>query len=745
MSNFFNELKNRNVYKAATAYVVTGWLIMQVVDTMSNNLEWPPAIASWITKILIVGFPITLVITWLYEVTPAGLKRTGKVQEDTPENRRSGKRLNHLIIGVLAIAICFMLVERVFFAGNVSINKRQEASIAVLPFENLSPDNDYAFLANSLPAQLIEELAHISGLQVTNRTSSFAVKKQGEDVKEMAKALDVNYLLDGDLQYDPGTNRIRISTHLINAGNRYIIWAGTFEDDFDKIQEMQENINRKVASQLRVQLLPEEDKALSRKIAENSEAYRLYMEAREYGHKRTDPDLAKAIELANKALELEPDFAEAHAALSTFYGLRSAYGNLSKKERDHFQELHLSKALEIAPNLPEVLHAKASRNMWILGDTTDVIKDMEQVIEQKPGFVEAHYALFNALAWRGDLEGARNSLEKVLQLDPGNNFYNAMLAKRLFWVYHEHDKAIALIDRQLLINPEAPNANRLALFKAIFLMNQPYGDLVEAFKIRHKEYKKDPSERWNLNHGLLGALELDLFPWSEKLARTIQLRYSDSWAIYNNMAAIYSFKRDFNAYDELIKYAIQEDELNGNDKFLESSWVQMRLGNPEEALAIFEEGFPNYANETILKQELSYPEEGPVSLYIELLRASGLEEKANTFSKKLCNYFKSEIDNNPNLDNHTRNNYMLTCAYSSGEANTFVKELHTIYFEKKDRQGWYSEMKSGYFFLFENDLEYQKLFSKIEAEVHRQRAEVIEYLKEEGDWDPAWDAELGLE
>ena len=120
MSNFFNELKNRNVYKAATAYAVTAWLIREVVDVIGPNLGWPDSIAPLVIKILLVGFPISLVLTWLYEVSPQGLKRTGAVQEDTPENRRSGKRLNHLIIGALAITICFMLVERVFFAGNTS-------------------------------------------------------------------------------------------------------------------------------------------------------------------------------------------------------------------------------------------------------------------------------------------------------------------------------------------------------------------------------------------------------------------------------------------------------------------------------------------------------------------------------------------------------------------------------------------------------------------------------------------------
>ena len=202
MSNFFNELKNRIVYKAATAYAVTAWLIIEVVDVIGPNLGWPDSIAPLVIKILLVGFPISLVLTWLYEVTPQGLKRTGAVQEDTPENRRSGKRLNHLIIGALAITICFMLVERVFFAGNTSINKRQEASIAVLPFEFLSSSDSLAFMSEALSGAISDRLGKVSGLMVTSKTSSSQFKGKGGDVKEIGRNLDVNYLMEGDLMFE---------------------------------------------------------------------------------------------------------------------------------------------------------------------------------------------------------------------------------------------------------------------------------------------------------------------------------------------------------------------------------------------------------------------------------------------------------------------------------------------------------------------------------------------------------------
>ena len=345
MGNFFEELKNRNVYKVATAYAITAWLLIQVVDTVGPNLGWPDAVASNLIKVLLVGFPIALVLTWLYEFTPKGLKRTGKVQEETPDNRRAGKRLNHIIIGVLAFTICFMLVERLYFADRTTINKTQKASIAVLPFDNLSLDSEYAFFANALPARIIDELASIGGLNVTNRTSSFGANKTIGNTKELAELLNVNYLLDGDLNYDSGSNRVRISAHLINAANGYIMWSKSFEEDFENIQDVQEKVCREVASNLRVQLIPQEEEALSDRITENQEVYKLFLKAKELTMNRTEEDLVKAIELLEQAITIEPNFAEGHAQLVVSHGLRRGYGNASKEEVRPLMKKHLEQGV----------------------------------------------------------------------------------------------------------------------------------------------------------------------------------------------------------------------------------------------------------------------------------------------------------------------------------------------------------------------------------------------------------------
>ena len=178
---------------------------------------------------------------------------------------------------------------------------------------------------------------------------------------------------------------------------------------------------------------------------------------------------------------------------------------------------------------------------------------------------------------------------------------------------------------------------------------------------------------------------------------------------------------------------------------LETIWVEFMLGNTDEALDNFEKAFPEVADEAILSEDLDYSGAEKISYYVEFLRAAGKKEKADRYADKFCSDFRSNYLENTFIPPTDRYNMTLGCYYSAMQKAEFIEFLEEVYFEKRNRAGWFTNMKSGYYVLFENDPEYQKLFKKIEAETHRQRAEVIEYLKEKGDWDPAWDAELGLE
>lgn len=729
------------MYKVATAYAVSGWLIMQVVNTIGNNLGWPNAIAAVITKILIVGFPIALVLTWLFEFTPLGLKRTGAVQKDTTDNKKAGRRLDKLIIGTLAVTLCFMLVERMFFAELVSINTRQQASIAVLPFVNFSSDKENAYFADGLTEQILDELAGLSGLQVTARTSSFKFKDTNEDARDIGEQLSVNYLLEGSVRFDSKRNRIRITAQLINASNGYHLWSETYEDDFDEIFAIQEKVSRKVASKLKVQLLPDEDVALSTKLTENTEAYKLYILSREFSVKRNDRDLVKGIDLLKQALELDPNFAEAHAEISFLYGQRSFYGNLSKKDKDSFQEFHLKKALDLAPNKPEVLRAKARYFVGLRKDSTQVIVDLRKAIKLKPNYADAHHMLFSALYWAKHRHLGIKSLERAVELDPLNNFFAEMLAQEYFLSFNEQDKGLEILDKIIAKDSSGSALRRKSTFVAI----EPRGDLFQAFKLIHEAGKKEPYAMGNYNFHAMFSLDLDLLPVSEKYVRGLQLRYPNNENhTFDNTAFFYLMKKEYVKLKEWIDFWVAEKGLDKSTKAVWMSDYYAGLGNYSKAMQVFEEAFPTIAHDEIKSADLNRGLADNLVMYIELLRLKKENQRANDLSEQLCGFYNMQITNDALLRSSYKNEILLKCFYMSNDTLNFLKTLENRFFVKKDRLDVFSSMKVGNYKRFENNLDYKALEKRITKEIHRQRAEVIAYLKKEGDWEDAWDNLLGL-
>ena len=255
MKRFFDELKKRNVYKVATAYVVSGWLIMQVLDTMGNNLNWPDSIASWITKILIAGFPIALVLAWIYELTPQGFKKTGSSQEDTSENQKVGRRLNQFIIGILAIAICFLLVERLFFIEGKPAIGASEASIAILPFKNDSPDAENLYFCDGITDGVRENLSRIPTLSVVSRTSVEQFRENPPSIKEIAKELGVEYVLEGSVLRLEDRSVIR--ARLIFAAEDRHMWSQEYDRQLEDVFSVLSEVTRNIAEELETTISPE--------------------------------------------------------------------------------------------------------------------------------------------------------------------------------------------------------------------------------------------------------------------------------------------------------------------------------------------------------------------------------------------------------------------------------------------------------------------------------------------------------
>jgi TolB-like protein/Tfp pilus assembly protein PilF len=350
---FFEELKKRNVYKAGAAYLVTSWLLLQIVDVIGPGLGWDESVTTLLLKILIVGFPITLVLAWLYELTPKGFKRTGSYQEETADNKKAGRKLNYFIIGVLSIAVCFLLVERVFFAERVGGGQRQETAIAVIPFNNIKVDEDNKWLSQNFTQNVNTYLSKVQNLKVIDSYSSARYKSTDKSNAEIGKELDVPYILRGNVTQIG--DKLIITVELIDVRTNVVDWS----EHYDAVLEgdpikLQQEVSQNLVRHLRVKLSPEDENILSNVLSQNMEANIYFNEgvrvADSRGPSNFDSIIPISVDLFEKAIELDPEYADAYAEMAFVLNLMPEDEFFSSTDKFNIIDSLLKKSLELDPN-----------------------------------------------------------------------------------------------------------------------------------------------------------------------------------------------------------------------------------------------------------------------------------------------------------------------------------------------------------------------------------------------------------
>jgi TolB-like protein len=314
--SFFAELKRRNVYKVAIAYAVVAWLLIQVATQTFPFFDVPNWAVRLVILLLIIGFPISLIMAWAFELTPEGIKRSDEVPPTASVTRATGRKLDFIIIGVLALAVALLVFDRFRPKPQRQEGSKSEKAIAVLPFENLSRDPENAYFADGVQDEILTYLSKIGDLKVISRSSVMHYKSGVErNLRKIAGELGVAHIVEGSVQRAGA--KVRVNAQLIDARSDAHLWANTYDRDLADVFAIQSEIAKAVAEQLQAKLSPSEKKAIDRAPTEDLVAFDLYTRAKDLillasNSGTTKADLLRAIELLNEAVTRDRAFFDAY-------------------------------------------------------------------------------------------------------------------------------------------------------------------------------------------------------------------------------------------------------------------------------------------------------------------------------------------------------------------------------------------------------------------------------------------------
>jgi TolB-like protein/Tfp pilus assembly protein PilF len=467
-TNFLTELKRRNVYRAAVAYGVVAWFLTQLTTQVLPLFEIPNSAMRFVVIALAVGFPIAMLLSWLYELTPEGIVRTEDLDpvQARSVQRAAGRMLDFIIIGVLLLVIAMLIVGRPPFyrqAGE-SISRK---SIAVLPFENLSRDPDNAYFAEGIQEEILTRLVSIADLKVISRTSTQRYQSKPRDLAEIAKQLGVANILEGSVQ--KAADQVRVNVQLVNAQTDSHLWAATYDRKLTDIFGVESEIAKRIAESLQAKLTGREEQALAVKPTTSPEAYDAYLRGLAFEARSLySNDLRReAIAFYERAVHLDPNFALAWARLSRADAfLYFSHADQTSARRGAAKSA-LDNAQRLQPNSSETLLALGYYQYWVLRDYGLAKTTFKRVQKMLPGSSDVLNGLGAVTRREGHWDESIAYLEQALALDP-RNVELLTDAAGTYSMLRQFPAALKLYDRALDIVPNDPDlmASKAGIYQA---------------------------------------------------------------------------------------------------------------------------------------------------------------------------------------------------------------------------------------------------------------------------------------
>ncbi|HEX5766510.1 MAG TPA: hypothetical protein VFY27_13170, partial [Woeseiaceae bacterium] len=644
--SIFEELKRRNVIRMGIAYAVASWVLLQVVDVISPAIDLPVWVPKLVLLILGIGLIPVLVFAWAFEITPDGLKKEADVDRTNSIASATGRKLNYVITGFLVAAIALLLVDRQMrpdaaSAGDTELAAaaaERDGSIAVLPFVNMSSDEEQEFFSDGITEEILNSLASVKELKVAGRTSSFAFKDQNDDLRRIGDSLGVQHILEGSVR--KSGDKVRITAQLIQVDNGFHLWSETYDRELTDVFAIQDEIANEILKQLRAQLVGANE-SVAETMRTSPEVYELYLRAKQRIYTRDHDEIRTAIEELDSAIRLDGAYAPAYAqrGIATILSSDQQYGAIPHQEARRRGKRYIDEALRLDPESAE---AWAGLGLYHDRDSEAAAEALVKALTINPNLIDASNWLQISLRSSGQMRSSLDILRDIAERDPLYRpaFSNAM---QLFDAFGLDDEADKLLKRIEAFNPDNP-----ALYLARATRYMYAGEMGKGLQQLEEASKHGPMsgvEQVFLSIGLLQTGQPE--------------RALTEGSVYFRPDALYALDRK----DEAI--ALAYEHARGGDP--ESLFYMLVIENRNEELVDYlEERWPSlaaFATENpggdngyslMMHVALAYRRVGDETLAdealelvdtrMQLLEREGIDNRIFTTSKASYLAMRSDVD-----------------------------------------------------------------------------------------------------
>jgi TolB-like protein len=586
--SLFQELKRRNVFRVGIAYVVASWLLMQVADLVFPRIGLDDSAVTLVIALLGIGFIPALIFAWAFEMTPEGIKKEKDVDRGQSITHLTGRKLDHAIIGILTVAVAFLLFDRFNTGQDVDESLQESAtsetqqqampdpepaekSIAVLPFVNMSSDPEQGYFSDGISEEILNALARVKELKVAGRTSSFAFKGQQQDLRRIGETLGVENILEGSVRKS-GT-KVRITAQLIQVEDGFHLWSDTYDRELTDVFEIQDEIANAILVQLKAQLIGGQEQAVTVVSSRtNSEAYDLYLLAKQRIYERSRLPLESAADLLDKAISIDPEYAPAYAqrGITALLLSEENYGNIPLEQARSTARLYIDKAMSLDPQLAEAWAGLGLVYLQEPGRLDESIDALGKALEINPNLIDASNWLQNALGWSGRVDESIVILEDLMERDPLYRSGINNLAVR-YRNRGEPEKIHAVLER---VRPYLGEDPLLMRIEAGLYYDK--GEIANGYLLSEKARNLDPSGYTN-NESAAWGMQLS-YQWESMADQSIP------WARVAGLTFL-----DRNEEAAILAY----EEANSGRDIETLFWFLARTGRWEEMVEFFESRWPD--------------------------------------------------------------------------------------------------------------------------------------------------------